>query len=297
MRVLHIDTGREMRGGQWQVLRLIEGLAAGGWTPVLAAPPGSELARRAAGAGIRCEESRMTSLPELAREADLVHVHDGRSHAIAAVLGLRPLVVARRVAFPVKRSFLSRWKYSRADKYIAISKCVQDTLLDAGVPPEKISVVYDGVPVCEQQAEGDLIVAPGNWDPMKGRAVVARAAEVSGIPIHFSDSLDDDLRRARVFVYITKQEGLGSAVLLAMASGVPVVASRVGGLCEVVEDGETGLFVENSPEEIAAAVRRLLDDADLRRRLGVRARERVQERFSMERMVRETVRVYEEVLK
>ncbi len=297
MRVLHIDTGREMRGGQWQVLRLLEGLAAAGWTPVLAAPSKSELVRRAAGAGIRCEEPRMTSLADLARESDLVHVHSGRSHAIAAVLGLKPLVVARRVAFPVKRSFLSRWKYRRADKYIAISKCVQDTLLDAGVPPEKISVVYDGVPLNEQQAEGGLIVAPGSWDPMKGRAVVARAAELSGIPIHFSDSLDDDLRRACVFVYITKQEGLGSAVLLAMASGVPVVASRVGGLCEVIEDGETGLFAGNSPEEIAAAVRRLLDDADLRRRLGVRARERVKERFSVERMVRETVCVYEEVLK
>ncbi len=63
-----------------------------------------------------------------------------------------------------------------------------------------------------------------------------------------------------MFLYITHKEGLGSAALLAMASGVPVVASRVGGLPEIVDDGGTGFFVENHPEAIAARMRLLAED-------------------------------------
>ena len=81
--------------------------------------------------------------------------------------------------------------------------------------------------------------------------------------------------------------------MLAMAAGVPVVASRVGGLTEIVQDGVTGVLTENTAEAIAAAVRRALA---MRAELGVKARLRVEERFTVGRMVEDTVRVYEKVL-
>jgi starch synthase len=75
-----------------------------------------------------------------------------------------------------------------------------------------------------------------------------------------------------------------------------VIASRVGGLPEVVEDGSCGLLTENEPRAIAAAISRFLGDPDLANRLAMEGRRRVEECFSLDRMVRETVAVYEKVL-
>ena len=91
-------------------------------------------------------------------------------------------------------------------------------------------------------------------------------------------------------------EGLGSGALLAMSAGVPVVASGVGGLPEIVRHGENGLLVDNTPQAIAAAVRQLLDDSAFARRVGDAARRTVMERFTVDRMVRRTMEVYRQVL-
>ena len=98
-----------------------------------------------------------------------------------------------------------------------------------------------------------------------------------------------------MFLYITRSEGLGSAALLAMAHEVPVIASRVEGLMEVVEDGKTGLLVENTPRAIGGAIRRLLDRTDVREQMGRAARDRAASLFSLDRMVEETIRVYEKI--
>ena len=91
--------------------------------------------------------SRFERWRRAARRADLVHVHDARAHTMAALAGVAPLVVSRRVAFPVKSGFLSGRKYARATLYLAVSNYVAARLLDAGVPGDKIRVVYDGVPI------------------------------------------------------------------------------------------------------------------------------------------------------
>src|SRR5262249_39326417 len=98
------------------------------------------------------------------------------------------------------------------------------------------------------------------------------------------------------FVYITDLEGLGSAALLAMAAGVPVVASGVGGLPEIVEDGVNGLLTSNAPAAVANAIQRLLADRALASRLAACARIRVEQKFSIDRMVHDTVQVYERIL-
>jgi L-malate glycosyltransferase len=101
-----------------------------------------------------------------------------------------------------------------------------------------------------------------------------------------------------VFVMSSVTEGLGTSLLDAMACARPVVATSVGGIPEVVVDGETGFLVPpRDPEALAAAIGRLMADRGLREKMGAAGLERVQNTFSAEHMVRNTLRVYERVVR
>ena len=294
MRILHLDAGRTMGGGQWQALRLIEGLAAAGVESTLLAREGAPLVDAARKAGWRVEPLGLLRAVRPTRGHDLVHAHDARTHTMAAIVRGAPLIVARRVAFPIgarEGRIGSKWKYARARHYIAVSEFVRGVLIEGGVPADRISVVHDGVPVITAGGPGSEIVAL-----QKGSTLAVEAARIAGVPLTIASDVERDLGRARMFVYITHAEGLGSAVLLAMSAGVAVVASNVGGVPEVVRHRETGLLVENRPEAIAGAVRELLDDPDLARSLVAQARRSVLERFTVEQMVRRTMEVYRQVI-
>lgn len=291
MRVLHLDSGTEMRGGQWQVLSLLQGLGGGN---LLLTPAGGSLMSQAGLRGIAVEPLSMLSLAALARQYDIVHAHDARSHTWAAAVTAAPLVVSRRVGFPVGKTFLSRWKYGRASRYLAVSEHVKRTLVQAEIPEHKISVVYDGVDVPVQLASGERILAPATADSMKGSDLAREGARLAGVKLEFSSDLQTDLRTAALLVYITKSEGLGSAALLAMAHGVPVVASRVGGLPEIVSDCENGILTDNEPAAISAAIRRALV---LRERLRENARRCIEEQFTAKNMIEKTMEVYGRVVR
>lgn len=269
-----------MRGGQWQALYLVERLT----DAVLLARAGSPLFEEAARRKLEVRALTFRALTAAAKQADLVHVHDARSHTLAAIAGVAPLVVSRRVAFPVKPGFMSRWKYARAALYIAVSNYVAARLKDAGVQGAKIRVVYDGVPI------------PESARPQAGRvvALASKPVDIPGISVDLTRDLWRDLSTASVFVYKSDMEGLGSGVLAAMAAGVPVVASNVGGLPEVVESGKTGFLVGDG--DFRTPVRRLLEDAVLAAQMSHAARERAQQEFSVERMVEKTVSAYREVI-
>jgi hypothetical protein len=296
--ILHIDSGVEMRGGQWQALYLMRGLAAAGHRVRLLAPAGSPMMEAALADGMDGRPIGIAALAGATAGIDLIHAHDARAHTLA-LLGGKPAVVSRRVAFPVRRGVGSRWKYGRAAHYIAVSRFVRQTLIDANIQPDRITVVYDGVPIetpppKSQRRSG--VVALDSDDPGKGKKILEQAAALANVAVHFSTNLTQDLPRAAVFVYITELEGLGSAALLAMAAGAPVLASRVGGLPEIVEDGVTGLLTSNDPQAIAKGIERLQADPALAARLSACARARVEREFSIGRMVNETVRVYERML-
>lgn len=293
MRLLHIDTGREMRGGQWQVLYLLEGLRERGHAVTLAA---REHAPLYAAALARRFEVHPLSISVLSLPADLVHAHDAKAHTWAALLARKPLIVSRRVAFPVNRSLASRWKYGRVARFLAISNAVRAQLIDAGIANSRIDLVYDGVPLLPFTEERRIVVTPYFDDPRKAGPLVRQAESLAGVSFLYSRNLTEDLKHAAVLVYLTEMEGLGSAALLAMSAGVPVVASAVGGLPEAVLHDETGLLVENDAASVAAAVRRILDDPALANRLGVAARQRVRQCFTIEEMVRRTLISYEKAL-
>jgi glycosyltransferase involved in cell wall biosynthesis len=95
------------------------------------------------------------------------------------------------------------------------------------------------------------------------------------------------------FCLSSRTEGLGTVILEAMASGLPVIASRTGGIPEAVDDGRTGLLLP--PEDVdalAAAIERLVLDPALRARLGAEARRRAEERFSVKTMLARTEELY-----
>ena len=274
VKTLHVDTGREMQGGQWQVIYLVERLQ----NARLQARSGSPLHDEALRRGIDVSAGGASGV-------DLIHAHDATAHRLYAFTRDKPLVVARRVGFPIGRSIFSRYKYRLATAYLAVSNYVATQLADAGVPDSKIRVVYDGIPI---PARGAL--------PATGRvvAIPAKSKDI-GIPIHFTHNLFDDLQTASVFLYVSDMEGLGSAAIAAMASGVPVVASAVGGLPEVVEHERTGLLVRDG--DYAGAVKRLLDNPNLAADLGAAGRERAIREFSVEKMVERTFSAYNEILR
>jgi glycosyltransferase involved in cell wall biosynthesis len=119
--------------------------------------------------------------------------------------------------------------------------------------------------------------------------------------IVFAGYRDDAARvvaAADVLALPSWTEGLPLVVLEAMALGRAVVATTVGGTPELVSEGETGLLVPpRDVEALTAALRRVLDDDDLRRRLGDAGKRRVAERFSSEAMTRDVLAIYDEVVR
>ncbi len=290
MRILHLDSGKEMRGGQWQVLRLHQGLIEAGLDSLLLTRVGAPLATAAKAASLPCGVLSPLRLASLSRHYDLVHAHDARTHALAAICSIAPHVVSRRVAFPIRQSSLSRWKYRRATRFLAVSRFVAAELERGGVDSGRIDIVYDGVPIPPEAATGDQFLTPYSDDPGKCMALAQEGAKLAGIDLTLSRSLEADLPHARALVYLSLSEGLGSGILLAMAHGVTVIGSNTGGIPELIDDGTTGILTENTATAIAAA----FGKAD--RRLGIAARLKVMDRFTVAHMVAATRQSYRRAL-
>ncbi len=132
---------------------------------------------------------------------------------------------------------------------------------------------------------------------LQGEIAVSRSLE----RIKLLGRVDDPravLWASDVFAMPSLKEGLGVAALEAMASGLPVIASDVGGLREVVEDGRSGILVPPANAgAIASAIGQLAESAELRSQMGAAARLRVAENYSMETMAAQTLALYRACVK
>ncbi len=132
---------------------------------------------------------------------------------------------------------------------------------------------------------------------------LVQSAQDAGIlnRVHFLGARKDVpeiLRALDVYVLSSESEGMSNTILEAMASGRPVIATAVGGNPELVVDGETGLLVPpNDPAALAVAITKLLREPEQRRQMGVLSRQRIEEKFSLEVMVRHYAEVYLEVFR
>jgi glycosyltransferase involved in cell wall biosynthesis len=111
------------------------------------------------------------------------------------------------------------------------------------------------------------------------------------------NDIPDVLRSLDVFVLASRNEGISNTLLEAMATGLPVIATDVGGNSELIDDRITGYLVpSNAPGKIASAIRRYLDNDELRRNHGRAARSRAEEHFSLNRMVAGYRQLYDRYL-
>lgn len=235
-----------------------------------------------------------------ARRADVVHAHWLPAGAVALATG-RPFVVqvwgtdvelARRVPA------LARAVLRRAQLVLAASSALADAARSLGA--ERVRVVPTGVELPGEigaEARPPHVLFAGRLSREKGILELVEAAAgmelvvagdgplrdrvpgTRGFVPH--DELERLYDRAAVVACPSHREGFGVVCAEAMAHGRPVVAAGVGGLLDLVVDGETGILVP--PGDVPAlrdALKRLLGDAGLRRRLGAAGRERVGRLFS-----------------
>jgi glycosyltransferase involved in cell wall biosynthesis len=159
LRSVHVDTERTWGGGQRQMAWLAAGLARRGHPTWVMARMSERFAERLRGTGVKvtsCTPVAEWDLLAVARirrlvgrvGADLVVAHAAHAAALAALATVGTharLVITRRVALPVRRSWMSRWKHGRAALIVAVSERVREVLVADGVQAERIRVVLSGV--------------------------------------------------------------------------------------------------------------------------------------------------------
>jgi len=113
---------------------------------------------------------------------------------------------------------------------------------------------------------------------------------------HVSD-VEDHLKRADIFVLPSLQEGMPNALLEAMACGLPAVATAIGGVVDIISDGENGIIVEPAnADALAQGLLRLLGDKAMAVRLGKQARKTIEDRFSLDSVVVQYQKLYQDIL-
>lgn len=164
-------------------------------------------------------------------------------------------------------------------------------------PGKGIETLVDAVPrLLESVPDARVAVAGDGPD----RAALEARARAGGVEhaVHLIGQIEAAmplLAGSDVFVSASWAESFPLNVLEAMAAGVPIVATDVGGTSEAIEDGRSGLLVApRDPRALADALAALLVDRDRAAALGAKARERQRERFSLDRMIEGTLQVYAE---
>jgi glycosyltransferase involved in cell wall biosynthesis len=360
--VIHISTEKGWRGGEQQVKLLTDGLLQRGHTVRVMSPPGAALLkdREAAGVGVALPvrfgewdfaASRLIAETAKSVKADMIHAQTSHAHTLALRAARRlgiPLVVSRRVDFPVAINFFSKRKYlDPAVRYIAISQAVKDVLITGGVSPEKIQVVHSGVnpnrfaargvtrdeelarhwgaepgvplllnaaALTDHKDQATLLRAAGRLkaDGVKFRLIVAGSGELEaelkalqvelGLEkeVHFPGYVSDLsllYPAADVFVISSHLEGLCTSILDAMSAGVPVVATRTGGIPEIVEHERNGLLADpKDPDALAAELARMIQDVEMRSSFLTAGRQTVLDSFTNQAMVEGTIAAYQRIL-
>ncbi len=364
MKILHLETAKEWRGGQQQIAYLVQGLVRHKIPTVLLCPKNSELHRRfehqklpvqAFPIGHHLSVKTARKIARFARENgyDLLHVHS--SHALSLgllVKTLRPslkLVASRRVDFPVKKPVIRSLKYNNPliDRVVCVSRNIANVLRRDGVNEHRLTVIHSGVDLhrldcapshgdnehlkqalgipIDHLVVGTVAALVGHKDyPTLLRAaaqVCSKFGKVSFVAVGegndrpqlealtrelgvencfkfvgFQKNPGEYYRLFDVFVLASRKEGLGTSVLDAQACGVPVVATKAGGIPEMITHLKNGYLVApQAPDELAEGILKLLKDPTLRQTLAEQAQKTVKD-FSIEQTVKKHIALYQEIL-
>jgi glycosyltransferase involved in cell wall biosynthesis len=247
-----------------------------------------------------------------ARDADLVHAHWLPSGIVARATR-KPFVVqlwGTDVELARRAPRLARAVIRRAEAVVCPSGALAGDATRLGA--RQIEIVPSGVDLPAEvgaEAQPPEVLYAGRLSPEKGVLELVEAAEGMNLVAAGDGPLRDRVpqalgfvppdelarlyARAAIVACPSHREGFGVACLEAMAHGRPVVAGGVGGLLDLVVNGETGILVEpGNVAALRAALERLLDDPELRRRMGEAGRLRAAEHFSWAVVTQKTLAVY-----
>ncbi len=178
---LHVDLGKEWRGGQSQALLLMQGLRARGHVAELVALRDSPLSRRAEAEGFRVHAVAPTLLRVRAArtisaalheiQANIVHTHE--AHALTAAWLAHAnrragVAAARRLAYALSRGALALSRYLSASRVLAVSRFVAESVVSSGIDRQRVSVVYDGVEIPPPISEAARAKARARWNIAQG---------------------------------------------------------------------------------------------------------------------------------
>ncbi|HKP29811.1 MAG TPA: glycosyltransferase [Gemmatimonadales bacterium] len=350
MRILHLGSGREWRGGQRQTLLLARGLAERGCDQRLITRRESELARRASESGVSIvpvswgaglDPRVLPTLVREARSADLIHAHDSHAVALASAASRfsgTPFIATRRMTRPLR----SAGPWRRAARLIAISRSVRQSLIESGIDAQSIDVVTPAIDVAATsrvtpydwsatpgiQPASFIVVAVSALTREKGidllleamadpgiatadvtcmvagagpeRDQLATLARALGVAerVHFLGHVDDPLpliAGAGVLVMPSREEAFGSTILDALALGIPVIGTEVGGIPEALSNGGGVTVPAGDSRALAAEVQRLAGDENLRETMSRNAAEAARH-HDLPGMVERTLGVYRSVM-
>ncbi len=358
MTILHVSTPATWRGGEQQVAYLATALQQLHIDQVILSPEGSVLGTRMMEAGIPVASFTTRGFLDLSlarriydlckgKHFDIIHCHDSHAHSAAVLTAAHygittPIIVSRRVDFPVSSNPLSKWKYNHPSVKKII--CVSDTIRTITAPSIKdvsrLAVVHSGIDLLKYSnaSKERILISELGLDPnakIVGNlsaladhkdypTYLRTAAEVikADPTIHFiiagqgpeekriqkmirslhlegnvhmlgfRDDIVDVMKSLDLFLITSKTEGLGTIVLEAFAAGVPVVATRAGGIPEMVEDTVTGLLAEpGDTESLKNATLCVLTDPLLKNTFVQNALTRVQD-FSYQATAEKTLEIY-----
>ncbi len=369
MRVLHLLSCRGWSSDAYWAARIARELARRGHEVTLGCRDGTEervIARaRAEGVerimtfafagGLRpdADLGDVRRLRAAVAEADVIHVHRGKEHWLAAVANRlcrtpRPIIRTRHIVQAVRPHAGNRWLYQRATALVVtVTHAIRDQYLASGLLPASRVVALPGgadLEACPARpgtpdARRRLGGAPDNpllgmvsgLRVMKGHGVVIEAAarlaaeglrprfafvgrgsqetairnaiDRAGLGDQimiagFAEDLPAALAALDVALYVpVESEGMSRVVFEYMAAARPLIASRVGVVPEILNDGEHAVLVPGGdPDALAAAIARLLRNAPLRARLGESARRLLADRFSGARVAEALESHYDRLL-
>ena len=320
IKIAHVNVAKGYRGGERQTELLIRSLQGQRFEQVLVARRAGTLADRFGNVrvDVRPVSGGSVSVARATADADLVHVHEGRSvygAYLRALLSGTPYVITRRVNNPIRSHWIAHKAYRRAACVAAVAPQVADVVraYDGEIRVQVVHSSSSGLRVDTVRAaalrsaySGKTIVGHvGALDnDQKGQEFIiaaARALAVSHPDLQFMlvgggddeamlkalanglsnvtftgfvDNVGDYLAAFDLFVLPSNREGIGSILLDAMDRGLPVVASRVGGVPDIVHDDSNGILIEaGRVDQLRAAILALRADPARRRLLGERGRE------------------------
>lgn len=232
------------------------------------------------------------------------------------------------VSYALRTSAARKWRIFKNDVtyYIPPTEFVKNRLVEAGFSPNRISVVPNMVSLPDtgiNVSPGEYVAYAGRISPEKGISTLLAAAKRSGLPLKiagdyslmpetvkaapFNVRFVEELNRDQLAKFYQNArfsvvpsiwyEPFGLVIAEAMSCGLPVIASKIGGIPEIVEDGVTGFLVEpGDPEDLSSKMKLLWENPDLCRQMGQAGRKRAAIKYSEDAYYKNIMNVYRKAI-